>query len=148
MSTFFFQFLLKYIHLIPSYISNFFLRNNKYVKSNILFDTIEYQSEYKGDNLISFVLPLLMNISYISSDVKKIVGKNKVVSIISVLVFYEKDSDNTYIHSLSNSNKLYNLVNFDKWPESVLLNLIEKLELYNSFKKISFIVKIKIITSI
>jgi hypothetical protein len=129
--------------------SNFFLsKTNTFIKSITLFDTIEYKSEYKGDHLFFFSLPLLMNISQIFNDIKKITFNKKVISIISVLIFHEKDSDNKYIHSLSESNKLYSLEDFDKWPDIVLSNIIEKLELYNSFKKISFNVKVKIITNV
>lgn len=149
MSTFLFNFASDYIHLIPNNISNFFLSNNsKFIKSKTLFDTIEYKSEYNSDNLSKIFLPLVMNISQISNEIKKITDKKKVVSIISVVIFHEEINNNKYIHSLVDSNKLYSLDNFDKWSHILLANLIEKLELYNSFKKISLVIKVKTITNI
>ena len=149
MSTFFFRFIIEYIYFIPKRIFNFFLLDkNKFVKSKILFDTIQYKSEYKGDNLIFFFLPLIINISQISNDIFKSLSEKKVVSIISILIFYEKETGSEYTHSLSDTNKLYSLDDFNKWSTDVLFNLIEKLELYNSFKKISLIIKVKTITNI
>lgn len=149
MSTLLFNFASDYIHLIPNNISNFFLSNNsKFIKSKTLFDTIEYKSEYNSDNLSKIFLPLVMNISQISNEIKKTTNKKKVVSIISVVIFHEEINNNKYIHSLVDSNKLYSLDNFDKWSNILLANLIEKLELYNSFKKISLVIKVKTITNI
>ena len=81
MSTFFFRFIIEYIYFIPKRIFNFFLLDkNKFVKSKILFDTIQYKSEYKGDNLIFFFLPLIINISQISNDIFKSLSEKKVVN--------------------------------------------------------------------
>ena len=69
---FFFKFLIKYIHLLPDYISkNFLLNNNKFSKSEIIFDTIQYKSDYNSDNFLIIFLPLIINISQILSDIKK-----------------------------------------------------------------------------
>jgi hypothetical protein len=149
MNRLFLKFIIKYSHFIPKNIFKIFqLNKNKIIKSNILFDTVQYKSDYRGDNLSIFFFPLLINISQISNDIQKFINENKVISIISVLVFYEEGSDIEYTHSLSDSNKLYSLDDFDTWPTCLLINLIEKLELYNSFKKISLIIKIKIITKV
>jgi len=149
MVIFFLKLLVKYSHFIPSNIFQFFQSNtNKFVKSKILFDTTQYKSNYKGDNLAFFFLPLLINIFQISNDIQKLIDEKKVVSITSILIFHEEGTNNKYIHSLSDSNKLYSLDDFNNWPTRILLNLIEKLELYNSFKKISLIIKVKIITNV
>jgi len=149
MSTFILKIIIEYSSLIPNNIFKFFSFNkNKIIKSKILFDTIQYKSDYNGDNLAIFFLPLLINMSQISNDIKKLTSEKKVISIISTLIFYEEGTDNPYIHSLSDSNKLYSLNNFNEWFTNVLFNLVEKLEFYNSFKKISLIIKVNIITNI
>jgi hypothetical protein len=149
MSTFILKFITEYSYLIPNNIFKFFSFNkNKFIKSKILFDTIQYKSDYKGDNLAIFFLPLLINISQISNDIQKLTSEKKVISIISILIFHEEGTSNEYTHSLLDSNKLYSLDNFNDWSTNVLFNLIEKLELYNSFKKISLIIKVKTITNI
>jgi hypothetical protein len=149
MSTFILKIIIEYSSLIPNNIFKFFSFNkNKIIKSKILFDTIQYKSDYNGDNLAIFFLPLLINMSQISNDIKKLTIEKKVISIISTLIFYEEGTNNQYTHSLSDSNKLYSLDNFNEWFANVLFNLVEKLEFYNSFKKISLIIKVKIITNI
>lgn len=147
MSRLFFKNLIKYSHFIPNNIFKIFQFNKfSFIKSNIPFDTVQYKSDYKNDNFSFFFLPLFINIYQISFDIQNLINQNKVVSIISVLIFHEKETNIEYIHSLSNSNGLYKLDDFDKWPTQVLFNLIEKLELYNSFKKISLVIKVKTIT--
>ena len=149
MNIFLFKFLIKYNYYIPKKIKKFlFLNNVKYTKSENLFDIIEYKSDYNKDNLIFFFFPLLINIFQIFIDIEQSFNKDKIISIISVLTFYEGDTMSEYIHSLSNSNKLYSLENFNEWPYNLLLNIIKKLELYNSFKKISLIIKVKKITNL
>lgn len=147
MNVSFFKLLTKYVHLLPHNIFKFLSVNqNKLIRSEKLFDTIEYKSEYKGDSLEFFFLPLLTNIFQISNDIKKLINKNQLISIFSVLVFYNKDTGEKFEHSLTESNKLYSLKTLDKWPANLVFNLIEKLELYKSFTKISLKVKLRVTT--
>ena len=149
MNILFLKIILKYINFLPCSILNLFLFNSHELnKSIIIFDTIQYKLEYKGNNLVQFYFPLVINISQISKEIYKIFKKDKIVSIISVLVFHESNSKIEYRHSLSMSNKLYTLSNYNEWSINILFNLIEKLEFYNSFNKISLIIKIKTVTKI
>lgn len=145
MGTFFLNFLIKYFTFIPKF---FLLNKNKFTKSEIIFDTIQYKSDYNTDNFLRIYLPLLLNISQISKDIKNIVSNKNLISITSTIIFYEKESSNEYTHSLSDSNQLYSLESFNKWPSTIFLNIIKKLEVYNSFKKISIIIQVKVITNI
>lgn len=149
MTIFFFKFLVQYISFIPNNIIQFFLlRKNKLLISKNFFDIIQYRSDHTGHYLISFFIPLIINVSQISNDVLKIIQRKKVVSIVSLVIFYEEGSNNQYTHSLAGNNKLYSMDNFNSWSKEVLFSLIEKLELYKSFRKISFIVRVKEITNI
>lgn len=121
---------------------------NKFIKSEILFNTIQYKSDYYSDNFSIISLPLLMNISQISREIKIHTNNNKLVSIISIIVFQEKENKNEYTHSLSESNKLYSTENFHQWPSDILTNILDKLETYNSFKKFSLIIKVKTISPV
>lgn len=145
----FFKFITKYIHLLPN---NFFkllqFDKNKFIRSDIFFDTVEYKSDYNGDNLANFFVPLSINISQISDDIQKIIKEKKVVSIISSIVLVEKETDVEYTHSLGETRELYSLDDFNKWPSGIMFNLVQKLELYNSFKKISIIIKVKPVTKV
>ena len=149
MSTRFFKFLIKNIHFLPTYLSKkFMFSQNKFIKSEILFNTIQYKSDYYSDNFSIISLPLLMNISQISREIKIHTNNNKLVSIISIIVFQEKENKNEYTHSLSESNKLYSTENFHQWPSDILTNILDKLETYNSFKKFSLIIKVKTISPV
>lgn len=149
MSTQMFKFIIKYIHCLPTYISKKILfSTNKFIKSEILFDTIQYKSDYNSDNLTLIFLPLLMNISQISQDIHLLTNNKKLVSIISIIIFQEKDTKNEYTHSLSESNKLYSADNISQWPSDILFNILSKLETYNSFTKISIIIKVKAINPV
>jgi hypothetical protein len=149
MSNFLHTIFLKYIYLVSNIIpKNFLSHNNRFIKSSGLFDTVEYKSEYKGDNLGFFFLPLMINISQISIDIKKTIFNKNVVCITSILIFHEMNSDAKYTQSLSDSNNLYSLEYFDKWPTTIFLNIIEKLESYKSFKKISLVIQVRAITNV
>lgn len=121
---------------------------HKFSKSKIFFDTIQYKSDYNSDNFSIIFFPLLMSILQISKDIQTVVNNKKLVSITSTIVFYEKENSNEYTHSLSESNQLYSLNNFNNWSTLLLLSVLDKLEIYNSFKKISIIIQVKIITNI
>lgn len=149
MSTRFFKFFIQYIHFLPTYISKKLIFNkNKFIKSEILFNTIQYKSDYYSDNFSLIFLPLLLNISQISRDIQIHTNNNKLISIISIIIFHEKETKNEYTHSLSESNKLYSKDNFNQWPSDILINILDKLETYNSFKKISLIIKVKTISPV
>jgi|TARA_Y100000780_G_scaffold30844_1_gene25265 hypothetical protein len=146
---FFFKSLIKSIPFLSDYISKFFLlNNNKFNKSEILFDTIQYKSDYNSDSFLFIFLPLIINISQILNDIKKQIDNKKLISITSTIIFYEKENNNEYTHSLVDSNQLYSLNNINEWPNILMLNIINKLEVYNSFKKISIITLVKTVTKI
>lgn len=149
MKMFFFKSLIKSIPFLSDYISKFFLlNNNKFNKSEILFDTIQYKSDYNSDSFLFIFLPLIINISQILNDIKKQIDNKKLISITSTIIFYEKENNNEYTHSLVDSNQLYSLNNINEWPNIIMLNIINKLEVYNSFKKISIITLVKTVTKI
>lgn len=149
MKMFFFKSLIKSIPFLSDYISKFFLlNNNKFNKSEILFDTIQYKSDYNSDSFLFIFLPLIINISQILNDIKKQIDNKKLISITSTIIFYEKENNNEYTHSLVDSNQLYSLNNINEWPNILMLNIINKLEVYNSFKKISIIILVKTVTKI
>jgi hypothetical protein len=149
MKMFFFKSLIKSIPFLSDYISKFFLlNNNKFNKSEILFDTIQYKSDYNSDSFLFIFLPLIINISQILNDIKKQIDNKKLISITSTIIFYEKENNNEYTHSLVDSNQLYSLNNINEWPNILMLNIINKLEVYNSFKKISIITLVKTVTKI
>lgn len=134
-------------HLL-AHISSFkflFFNKNKFIKSEILFDIVEYKSEYLGNHLSAFFLSLLLNISEISKEIKIFINQKKIINITSILTFYEKETNSEYSHALSDSNQLYSLDNFDMWSTSVISNLIKKLEIYSSFTKISLTISVNII---
>lgn len=145
----FFKFIAKYIHLIPKHMSGLFtLNKNRLDKSELLFGTIQYKLDYNSNNFLFIFLPLLVNISQISNDIQSSVNDKNLINITSTLIFYEKDSTNEYIHSLSDSNQLYSTDNINKWSTFILLNIIKKLEVYNLFEKVSIITQVKIINNI
>lgn len=145
----FFKFLIKYIHLIPKYMSRILtLNKNKLNKSELLFGTIQYKLDYNSDNFLFIFLPLLVNISQISNDIQNSIHNKNLINITSTIIFYEKDNTNEYTHSLSDSNQLYSVTDLNKWSITLLLNIIKKLEVYNLFKKVSIITQVKIINNI
>lgn len=149
MTSFLIANLIKIISFLPHSTLKYFVpEKSDIIKSTVLFGIIKYESNYKGDNLAFFFLPLLANISRISNEIQLLLNKKEIVNITSTLVLYEKESTNEYPQSLSENNILYSSDNFGGWKMTFLSNLIEKLELYNSFQKISIVIKVKVITNV
>lgn len=149
MNTYILQFLIKLFFFIPIKVLKFFWPNKENIfVSSTFYNMDEWQFNYKASSLIQFFIPLIIDISVLSKKILKIFKTKKLISIMTVLIIYEDSSNIVYTHSLLESNKLYNSENFQYWPINLLINLIEKLELYNSFKKISLVIKVKEITKI
>ena len=135
--------ILKYLHFIPDNLIQLIPLNNKnFTKTQQIFGIVEYRLEYEGDNLEAFTLPLLLTISQILKEIRKLLIEKKVVSIFSVIILHTQD-DLKFEHTLEDVQNLYNLNNIDQWPTKFFDNLIKKLELYSSFKKISFIIGVR-----
>lgn len=145
MEPFFLKILIKYLAFLPK---NFLLNTNKFIKSEILFNTIQYKSDYNTANFLFLYFPLLLNIVQISNNIKNSLTSKNLISITSTIIFYEKENNNEYTHSLAESNHLYNLDSFNKWSGTIFLNIFKKMEVYNSFQKISIIIQVKIITNV
>ena len=142
MSKHFIKLIIKYFSYIPDIIFHIFPKENL-IKVKTLFDITQYKVDYYGSSLNNFIFLLLSDIYEILKEVKKILLKEKVITIISTLDIYEYGSKEGYTHSLFESNKLYTNENFSEWPINLLFDIINKLELYNSFNKISLTIKIK-----
>ena len=149
MSIYICKLIIKYFHFIPNSILEVLVssKKNTLVPSNF-YNIDEWQLTYKGSNLVQFFIPLILDIFILSSKIFKVFKAKKLISIITILVIYEEKANVIYTHSLFESNKLYSRDNFKNWSISLLYGLVEKLELYNSFKKISLIIKVKEITII
>ena len=132
---------------MPSFLFQFFFKK-KLIKTKTLFDITQYKLNYYSSNLINFILPLILNILQISQEIKKIIERKKVIGIISTLDIFEHEVSGVFTHSLFNSNRLYTNENFSDWPNNILFNIINKLELYNSFNKIALTIKIKEINNL
>jgi hypothetical protein len=146
---FFIKLLLQYSHILPYNIfNNFFSYKNNLIQQNLSFNTFQYEMEYKATSLIQFFLPLLLNLSKISQDISSLLKEKKIVHIVSVIFLFDSITNRKFMHSLSISNQLYTLENIDKWSINIVYSLIEKLELYNSFQKISIDIKVIPITKI
>jgi len=145
MESFFLKILIKYLTFAPN---DFLPTKKKYTKSEILFNTIQYKSDYNTDTFLLLYLPLLLNIVQISNNIKKHCNSKNLISITSTIVFYEKESNNEYTHSLADSNQLYSVDSLNKWTGFVFFNILKKMEIYNSFRKISIITQVKTITKV
>lgn len=145
MEPFFLKILIKYLAFLPK---NFLLNKHKFIKSEILFNTIQYKSDYNTDNFLLLYFPLLLNIIQISNNIKNSLTSKNLISITSTIIFSEKETTNEYTHSLADSNQLYSVDSLNKWPGFVFFNILKKMEIYNSFKKISIITQVKIITKV
>lgn len=149
MSTSLFKFILRYIYLIPINILNFFLLNDPtWTKTKDIFGSTKYTLNYTGSDLSIFSLPLLISLSQISNELLKLTKGKKVISIVSIAIFHELNTGEELTHNLEDGSELYTSDNLNKWAISIFFNLIEKLELYASFKKISIIIRVTTITHI
>ena len=148
MSKFFFKFFIQYFYYIPNWLVQILSNKRKKVLSQVIFDTVQYQLEYKGSNLLQFFIPLVFDISQISANILKHTQKKKLISIISILTIHEKENNIAYTHSLFGSDKLYSYLDANNWAINLLHSLVEKLEVYTFFKKISILIKVKEIKNI
>jgi hypothetical protein len=140
------SFFLKYLSLNKIFF--FFFKEKNLKKSQIHFNIIQYDLFYEGSSLFQILVPLVNDLFQIFNDIEIEVKKKNVISIVSTLNILDSDNQINFIHSLSKSNKLYNLENYNEWFGNIFFNLVEKLEIYNSFKKIVLTVNIKKINSL
>lgn len=140
------SFFLKYLSLNKIFF--FFFKEKNLKKSQIHFNIIQYDLFYEGSSLFQILVPLVNDLFQIFNDIEIEVKKKNVISIVSTLNILDSDNQINFIHSLSKSNKLYNLENYNEWFGNIFFNLVEKLEIYNSFKKIVLTINIKKINSL
>ena len=131
---------------------NFFSKNflnslgffkKRITKSSLLFGIVEYKVEYRSSHLLFFFLPLFINICQITGEIQKNFKGTEIISVVSVLTLVDEETGGNFVHTLPDSNDLYKVSTLNKWANFFIEELIEKLELYNSFKKITLSIKIK-----